>query len=105
MWPAINRGLNVVAIGDGTSGKSIGYLAPLASKHLDMTLQREVSIRVFWDLLVKFNFCYLKGHALQWSHHAGSVRHGAKSRVGRVKSESFDYGESTCIHQSIKGKE
>jgi hypothetical protein len=56
MWSAINRGLNAVAIGDGTSGKSMGYLAPLASKHLDMTLQREVSVCfcVHWDLMVKF---------------------------------------------------
>lgn len=31
MWPAINQGLNVVAINPKESGKSLGYAAPIAS--------------------------------------------------------------------------
>jgi superfamily II DNA/RNA helicase len=45
MWPAIVGGMNVVAIGDNSSGKSLGYLTPLASKHLK--LQEQVSVCVF----------------------------------------------------------
>jgi len=49
MWPAVSRGQNVVAIGGIDSGKSMGYYAPLASRHLDFSLCKEV-------LNVKFYF-------------------------------------------------
>jgi hypothetical protein len=57
MWPALKRGLNIVAIGDGSSGKVMGYLAPLASKHLvELALQPEVSVCVLCVLGLKIQF-------------------------------------------------
>jgi hypothetical protein len=57
MWPALKRGLNSVAIGDGSSGKVMGYLAPLASKHLvELELQPEVSVCVLCVLGLKIQF-------------------------------------------------
>ena len=31
MWPAINQGLNVVTISTPDSGKTVGYIVPIAS--------------------------------------------------------------------------
>lgn len=53
MWPAIDIGQNVIAVGNEGTGKSMGYIAPLASRHLDqLSLQRDVSLNSVLSLVV-----------------------------------------------------
>lgn len=42
MWPGVLRGQNIITIGGPETGKTLGFLAPLASNMLDHGLYNEV---------------------------------------------------------------